>query len=292
MPALYEITPAGLNFRTAPDPNSEVIAVLEKGDIVEKIAPSASEKWWQCRTVIAGSEETGFLHHGYLKEIDPEIPKKNSWWFFPDLKATYERMKLFAGEAAAKTYSPAQIPEFRAVLKSYGIMSNTKRFTHFLAQLAHESALFLRLEENLNYSGSALWGMFRKYFKSEEEAQSFHRKREQIANRIYANRMGNGDEASGDGWRYRGRGFIQLTGRENYRSIGALLNEDLEGNPDRVRDEPLLALKVACEYWKSRDLNRYADADDIEQITKRINGGYNGLKHRKELLEQAKKLWG
>jgi len=104
--------------------------------------------------------------------------------------------------------------------------------------------------------------------------------------------MGNGDEASGDGWKYRGRGFIQLTGRDNYREIGKKIGVDLEANPDLVSTDVTVALKSACAFWNSRGLNALADADDLRGITKKINGGYIGLDEREKLLERARAIWG
>ena len=109
---------------------------------------------------------------------------------------------------------------------------------------------------------------------------------------FFSNRIGNGDEASGDGWRYRGRGFIQLTGRANYRSIGQRIGLDLEGNPDQVASDPVIALQVAANYWDSRNLNEVADTDDIYKVTRLINGGLNGIDDRKKLLGVAKSIWG
>jgi len=133
---------------------------------------------------------------------------------------------------------------------------------------------------------------FRSKFRDADEAASYARQPERIANRVYANRIGNGDEASGDGWRYRGRGFIQLTGRANYRSIGSRLGLNLEDDPDIVASDPVIALQVAANYWDSRGLNAVADQDDVYEVTRLINGGLNGIDDRKQLLGVAKSIWG
>jgi predicted chitinase len=140
--------------------------------------------------------------------------------------------------------------------------------------------------ENLNYSADALRKVFGKYFPTTAEADAHARHPEKIANRVYANRMGNGDESSGDGWKYRGRGLIQLTGRANYRAFANWIGDG------RVMDEPDLvcteyAVHSAVFFWVTHDLNRFADDDDVVGLTKRINGGVNGLAHRRELLNKA-----
>ncbi|ESP91295.1 glycoside hydrolase family 19 protein [Pseudoalteromonas luteoviolacea] len=164
------------------------------------------------------------------------------------------------------------------------------RAAHFIAQIAHESGSFRYESENLNYSDKALKAIFGKYFPTEEEAQAYARKPEKIANRVYANRMGNGDETSGDGWKYRGRGLIQLTGKDNYHRCGDALAIDLVNDPELVVADPTLTVKTACYYWDSRKLNQYADQDDLLTITKRINGGTHGLDDRAAFLNRAKQF--
>ena len=163
------------------------------------------------------------------------------------------------------------------------------RVAHFLAQVIHESAHFKTNSENLNYSASALQSVFKKYFPNATIANEYARKPEKIANRVYANRMGNGDEASGDGWTFRGRGLIQLTGRNNYTACKTDMKIDIVKNPDLLL-VPEYALKSACWFWNKNNLNQYADKDDVVSITKKVNGGLNGIESRKEILGRAKKI--
>lgn len=166
------------------------------------------------------------------------------------------------------------------------------RASHFIAQLAHESGSLKYNAENLNYSAKALRLVFSKYFLTEEQAQEYAHKPEKIANRVYANRMKNGNEESGEGWKFRGRGLIQLTGKDNYQKCGLALKIDLIRNPDLIADDPYAAVAAAGWFWDKRSLNNYADKDDIKTITRRINGGYNGLKDREKYLANAKKVIG
>jgi len=162
------------------------------------------------------------------------------------------------------------------------------RLAHFLAQCGHESGGFRVTQENLNYSAKGLMGIFKKYFPTEAIANAYQRNPQKIANKVYANRMSNGDEASGDGFKFRGRGYIQLTGRANYTSFGKSIGEDIASNPDVVSGK--YALLSAAWFWSNNGLNKLADggATDavVTTITKRVNGGTIGLpdriKHFKE----------
>ncbi len=176
------------------------------------------------------------------------------------------------------------VKQLNAILPTHGI--NTKaRIAAFLAQAGHESGHFKARVENLNYSAKALLSVFPKYFDAERAAE-YQRKPEKIASRVYANRMGNGDEASKDGWKYRGRGYIQLTGKDNYTRCGKDLGVDLLATPEYLETIEG-AIKSACWYWTTNKLNQYADSGDIKALTKRINGGYNGLEDRVSLYKKA-----
>ena len=171
----------------------------------------------------------------------------------------------------------------------YGI-NTPLRMAHFIAQLAHESANFRAKSENLNYSAKALRGVFGKYFPTEELAEEYARQPEKIANRVYGARMDNGDESSGEGWKFRGRGLIQLTGKANYSACGNAIGINLVEQPDVVAEDPNVAVLAAGWFWNSKKLNKYADQDDVLTVTKRINGGTHGLDDRKAHLAKAKQV--
>ena len=161
-----------------------------------------------------------------------------------------------------------------------------QRIAFFLAQVAHESNNFLTLEENLNYSENGLRETFPTHFSGDEFAQYAHQP-EKIANRVYANRMGNGSEESGDGWLFRGRGPLQCTGRNMYRRVGGGIGVNLEANPDLVL-EPNYGALAAGYFWRFMGLNELADAGNFVAITRRINGSLNGEADREALLAVAK----
>ena len=181
------------------------------------------------------------------------------------------------------------IDALNEIMPKYGI-DTPLRIAHFLAQIIYESGYLKDKEENLNYSAERLLQIFPKYFKTKEEAQNYARKPEAIANRVYGNRsdLGNGDEKSGDGWKYRGRGLIQLTGKSNYEKCGQAIGYSLLYDPDLILRKKDVSVTVACWFWISRNLNALADKDDIEAITKKINGGLNGLEDRQKILTRAK----
>lgn len=175
--------------------------------------------------------------------------------------------------------------KYRTILNNYHI-NTPLRLAHFFAQIEHESNL-KPVSENLNYSSKLLLQVFKKYFPTKELAEAYARQPEKIANKVYANRMLNGNEASGDGWKYRGRGFIQITGKANYIMLSKDTGIDYLNNPDLLLTEADSMIS-ALWFWKKNGLNKYADMDNIKTITKRINGGYNGYEHRRELLEKYK----
>lgn len=160
-------------------------------------------------------------------------------------------------------------------------ITTPQRQAAFLAQCGHESGGWRVFIENLNYSANGLNSVFPKYFKNAGlDAEKYARKPEEIANIVYANRMGNGDVKSGDGWKFRGRGPIQLTGRDNYRRFGRDIMEDLEANPDLVFEDKKISLLAALWFWDKHSLNKFADVEDIKGMTRVINGGFNGLDDR------------
>lgn len=175
--------------------------------------------------------------------------------------------------------------KYKSILNKAEI--NTQlRIAHFMSQIEHESGL-KPISENLNYSAKGLSENFKKYFSTMAIANFYARNPEKIANRVYANRMGNGSEESGEGWKFRGRGFIQITGKENYFRLANDTDLDCLKNPDLLLYEAN-AMISAIWFWNLKGLNALADKDDIIGITKKINGGLNGIEHRKELLKKYK----
>ncbi len=178
----------------------------------------------------------------------------------------------------------AQIPDTMAKFE----LNTPLRLAHFLAQCGHESGGFKFLRENLNYSAKGLMGIFKKYFPTEAVANQYQRQPDKIANKVYASRMGNGPEATGDGAKFKGRGFIQLTGKDNYTAFSKSIGEDCVANPDLVATKYPLA--SAAWFFHKNGLHKIADegASDlvVTKVTKRVNGGTIGLpdriKHFKE----------
>lgn len=179
------------------------------------------------------------------------------------------------------------------LLPDYEI-NTPQRIAAFVAQCAHESNNFTAVEENLNYKAASLRKLFGKYFPTDELAQQYAskvNKQQAIANRIYASRMGNGDEASGDGYKYRGRGLIQLTGKSNYQNFA----DSIEVTPEEAAEYMATfegAAQSACWFWETNNLNKWADVGDIEKMTKIINGGTIGLEDRKKHYQHALHVLG
>ncbi len=178
----------------------------------------------------------------------------------------------------------AQIPDTASKFQ----INTPLRLAHFLAQCGHESGGFRATQENLNYSAKGLMGIFKKYFPTQSLAEQYQRNPQKIASKVYGGRMGNGPESTGEGFKFRGRGYIQLTGKENYTAFGKSINEDMTANPDKVASD--YALLSAAWFFNKNGLHRMADegATDtvVTKITKRVNGGTIGLadriKHFKE----------
>ncbi|WP_010246553.1 glycoside hydrolase family 19 protein [Pantoea agglomerans] len=185
----------------------------------------------------------------------------------------------------------AWFPHIAASLSAFQI-STPLRQAHFLAQTGHESTGFLKVEEGLNYSESVLTAMFGKRITA-EQARAYGRNAMHVANQkmiasiIYANRNGNGDVVSGDGYRYRGRGLIQITGKANYAALVKQLGADVVANPDLLLGYRFAAMSAGA-WWKNNGLNELADSDDVIRITRIINGGTNGLDDRKSRLSKSK----
>lgn len=199
---------------------------------------------------------------------------------------TLERFKkLFPRCADAQEW----ISTMESVLPEYGI-NTPERIAAFLAQCGVESGGWTKFEENLNYGAPGLMVTFKKYFPTQDLANAYARKPEKIANRAYANRLGNGDEASGDGWKYRGRGPIQITGKSNITAFAKKYVDDWQSivdNPALISNDKRLALLSAIWFWDTTNLNKYADVKDIKGMTRVINGGYNGLEERIKLYNEC-----
>jgi putative chitinase len=165
-------------------------------------------------------------------------------------------------------------------------ISTSKRQAYFIGQCMHESGGFKQLKENLNYSAKGLMATWPSRFPDMDTAEKFERNPEKIANKVYAGRMGNTED--GDGAKYIGRGLIQLTGKENYANCGNAIGVDLVANPDLLSTPKYAALSAGW-FWNKKGLNAFADADDIDTITKRINGGLIGLADRKAKVEMVSK---
>lgn len=197
-------------------------------------------------------------------------------------------MKLDALKGHVPDSVIAQIP---GVMEKFNI-NTPLRLAHFLAQCGHESGGFKATQENLNYGAKGLMTTFKKYFPTEALAKAYEGQPEKIASRVYGSRMGNGDEASKEGWKFRGRGYIQLTGKDNYKSFDATVPEDILSNPDLVATKyPLLS---AAWFWSKTGLNALADKGatdaDVTAVTKRVNGGTIGLADRIKHFKEYHKL--
>ncbi len=174
------------------------------------------------------------------------------------------------------------------ILPRHGFVTK-KRVAAFLAQAGHESAGFTRFNENLNYSAEGLMKTWPKRFPTLKFAQKYHRNPEMIANYVYANRYGNGDEASGDGWKYRGRGCIQTTFKSNYQGLATYLNMDLD-SVVRYCETLDGAIISGVYFWNIHNLNQYADKEDFTGLTKAINGGLNGLADRIAIYKKITRI--
>lgn len=182
----------------------------------------------------------------------------------------------------------AYVPHINVLCDRYQI--NTPiRMAAFLSQVGHESAGLSRITENLNYSESGLLKVFKKYFTS-DTAKEYAYKPEKIANKVYANRMGNGTEESGDGFRFRGKGLLQLTGRNNYTAFAKWCGKNLE-QTEAYLNTSEGAVASAIFFWTKNNLNTIADTENVELLTKKINGGVHGLAERRDLYQRAKKIF-
>jgi putative chitinase len=181
--------------------------------------------------------------------------------------------------------NPDWLPWLQKACDKYSI-DNTVRQAAFLGQCMHESNNLKSLVENLNYSANGLMSIWGSRFPTDEIANKYARHPDMIANKVYANRMGNGNEESGDGWKYRGRGIIQCTGKDLYKTLSDAFNIDLIADPDLLMEMPYAAMSAGW-FFNKKALNALADAKDYKEMTRRINGGFNGLDDRIAKINKA-----
>lgn len=198
------------------------------------------------------------------------------------MQLTKEQLRKIAPNAGNKI--DLYLPYINRYMGEFGI-NTPKRVCHWLAQVLHESNEFRAVEENLNYTAIRLVQVFPKYF-TKVLAEAYAHKPERIGSRVYANRMGNGAESTGDGYKYRGRGLIQLTGKGMYQNYKDYCKFDVVAQPELIA-QPLGAVRSSMWFWRTHGCNELADRGDITGITKKINGGTNGLNQRKVYLFRA-----
>lgn len=196
---------------------------------------------------------------------------------------TLEQFRICTG--ANQHNAEKYYPFVQGACKAFEIISKL-RLAAFLSQIGHESASLSVIQENLNYSSQGLMRTWPKRFPTLESAQPYHRNSQKIANKVYANRMDNGSEQSGDGWKYRGRGLKQLTGRYNYKKLSEAFGTDFIGSPELL-EHPVWASISAAWFWESNGCHAFADRGDIIGLTKRINGGTIGLDDRLKRYKTA-----
>lgn len=207
------------------------------------------------------------------------------------MQITVQQLQMIAHTPAGKNAAVRFAPILNELLPNFGL-TEPAVIAAFIAQAMHESAELTRLIESFNYSTEVrLFNTFPTRFKTIQVAKTYFRKPEAIANFVYANRMGNGDFMSGDGFKFRGRGLFQLTGRENYQLVSNVLKLDFVNYPDRVV-EPYYAVMTACWYWNNRNLSLHARNGAFNTISKLLNGGTNGLVERRDYWFAAKEALG
>jgi len=198
-----------------------------------------------------------------------------------DLKELFPKGREPILEALAK--------QSKTVFAEFDMAAKPNRLHFFLAQVAHESGGLSVIEENLKYSAKRMTEIWPSRFPTLASAEPFAGNPEALANKVYASRMGNGPPESGDGWKYRGRGYIQITGRDGYRAIGNAIGVNLENDPDRASD-PDDALRVACGFWKWKNINAACDEGDFLKVTRLVNGGTTGQADREAWLAKVRKV--
>jgi putative chitinase len=219
--------------------------------------------------------------------VSPPLGKKILTPFLQDL----DRGKVLEFASGNVSFADTLLAR-KDLLEEHGIDTST-RFIYFISTMAYETNFFKYKMEDLksyNYTASRLMQVFPRIFPTIQEAENYEHSPERLANLIFANRLGNGNEASGDGWRYRGRGLRMVTGRDNYKRLGDAIHVDLEAFPDLMSD-PEIGLAVAAAYWSRHNLNPIADERDLLGVTKAITGGTFGVAQRHAILSKARSLF-
>ncbi len=235
---------------------------------------------------------TGFLRQDHLRDVTKKAPSER------DRAPLVSPITLGLLEAIGIRHALAVqwLPHLRMAAHRYQIDASPRRLAAWLATIAHESARLTSVVENLNYSAAGLaqtWPGRYADMTGQPNAAAIRiaRRQEDIANLTYAGRLGNGSAGSGDGWRYRGRGLIQITGRDNYARSGAELGLDLINKPEQL-EQPYLAAMSAAEWWHRHGCNSLADTGDMAAVTRRVNGGLTGLDDRLKLYSAALRYLG
>jgi putative chitinase len=258
---VFVVTASGLNLRELPDAGAEILVVLPKGQFVTRLDNRTwGANWFRVQAELHMMAFQGYVSAAHIQPLNPKPAPA------PTLRVTEAQIRTLAGNPKPE-FLPGIVTGCNAEFPRYEINTGL-RISHFMAQCAHESGNFRYMVELGNDA----------YFQK------------------YEGRAALGNTQPGDGARYKGRGIIQLTGRANYTKYGQLLGLDLVNTPD-LAAQPANAVKIACEFWKQNTrngvtINQLADQDNIEAITRRINGGLNGFEDRKLKLRVAKSIWG
>jgi len=261
MANIYEVLAGSLNLRE--EPGGRILTTLPRATQVTEVGPSrfdASNVTWLEVQALSPGSPSGFVAAQYMARVNALGQEGPDATDTPDVTA--DRLRMLTPTAKPWIIS-SLTASFAPVVEPYGILASPRRLCHFLAQAAHESAGFRTLEE---FGGATYWSR-------------------------YEGRADLGNTINGDGVRYHGRGIFQLTGRANYRSMGGKISVGLEDEP-HLAAEGDVSLRTACEYWKSRRLDVPADSNDIREVTRRINGGFNGLADRQTYFRRAWSIWG
>lgn len=282
----YIVTAAALHLRSEPNVQSSILLTLPHGQVVEKLE-NADGDWWKVSTHAHLNVYTGYVSSHYLCAENQPIPEPSSKGA---ITVSREQILELFPHARSSILDPI-LPVINDMLASAGIDKNCLRVSNFLAQIGTESGGLCSITEDLYYSASRLRAVWPREFPSVKFAEQYAGNPEKLADYIYANRLGNGDVASGDGWRYRGRGLFQLTGRYNYSHFGKIIDMNLSENPDQAAD-PVTALKIAVKYWQAENMNALSDQHNIKKITRLINGGYIGLPTREAYCKKAESIFG